>query len=73
MIFSKAQVRAFEKMHADFAKRLAEHYTEFMGAIVDADIAFVDQTTLAEVIESWSKPSVSYTFTMDPLDGPCGV
>ena len=67
---SKAQIRALEALHTDFARKLSVHYTDFMGAVVDADIAFVDQTTYAEFMESLSNPSCSYTFTIEPLGGP---
>lgn len=67
---TKDQQRAIEKLHVDFAKRMGTYFTEFVGVVVDSDIAFVDQTTYAEFIMSLPNPSVSYKFTMQPLDGP---
>jgi len=67
---TKEQQRGIEKLHVDFAKRLGTYFTEFVGNVVDSDIAFVDQTTYAEFIMSLHNPSASYKFTVQPLDGP---
>jgi len=67
---TKDQQKAIGQLHGDFADRLEKYYTDVMGKAVDADIGFVDQTTYAEFIMSLSNPSLSYQFTMQPLDGP---
>ncbi|MBT3606010.1 MAG: hypothetical protein HN521_23325 [Candidatus Latescibacteria bacterium] len=67
---TKDQQRAIEALHVDFANRMEKHFTAFVGVVVDSDIAFVDQTTYAEFIMSLPNPSVSYKFTVQPLDGP---
>ena len=67
---TKDRVRAIETLHVDFANRMGKVFSETVGSVVDSDIAFVDQTTYAEFIMSLSNPSVSYKFTVQPMDGP---
>jgi flagellar motor switch protein FliM len=67
---SKMQQRTLENLHANLARALASAYSTIQRSVVDCDIAFVDQTTYGEFIISLSNPSCSYTFTVQPLDGP---
>ena len=69
MLLSKDQVRKIESLHKDLAKDVHTHYTEHCGVIADVDIAFVDQTTFGEIIQSLGDRTISYTFTLAPL-GP---
>lgn len=66
---SKDQTRTIENLHSNLARMMAASFSTFARQIVDCDIAFVDQTTYAEFIQSLSNPSVSYTYTIDPLGG----
>ena len=59
-----------ENIHANLARMMASSFSTEQRAVVDCDIAFVDQTTYAEFIMSLSNPSCSYTFTIEPLGGP---
>ena len=70
---SRNQQRTLENLHANLARTLASAYSTIQRSIVDVDIAFVDQTTYAEFIMSLSNPSCSYTFTMEPMNGPAIV
>ena len=67
---NKEQTRTLENLHYNLARMMAASFSTFARQIVDVDIAFVDQTTYAEFIQSLSNPSVSYTYTIDPLGGP---
>jgi len=67
---SKDQTRTLENMHWHLARFIASAFSEFQHAVVDCEIAYVDQTTYAEFIMSLANPSVSYTFTIEPLGGP---
>ena len=67
---SKDQIRTLENLHGNMARQLASSFSNLQRAVVDADIAFVDQTTYAEFIMSLSNPSCSYVFTIEPLGGP---
>jgi flagellar motor switch protein FliM len=64
MLMTKAQQRSLQTLHEDLAKKMHELYTEINGVLADVDIAFVDQTTYAELIASLSRPSASYTFSV---------
>ena len=67
---SKDQTRTLENLHSNLARMMAASYSRMAQAVVDVDIAFVDQTTYAEFIMSLSNPSCSYTYTLEPLGGP---
>ena len=66
---SKEQTRMLENLHANMARMLASSFSTEQRAVVDCEIAFVDQTTYAEFIMSLSNPSCSFTFTIEPLGG----
>ena len=67
---SKDQIRTLENLHGNLARMLAASFSNLQRAVVDVDVAFVDQTTYAEFIMSLSNPSCSYGFTIEPLGGP---
>ena len=66
---NKDQLRTLENLHDNFARLLSSTFSGAMRAVVDVDIAFVDQTTYAEFIQSLSNPSCSYQFTLGPTNG----
>ncbi len=67
---SKDQRRTLENLHTNLARMISSSLSTMTQSVVDCDIAFVDQTTYAEVIMSMTNPSLSYTFTIEPLGGP---
>ena len=67
---SKDQFKKMEALHAPLAELLHKHYTEALGHIIDAEVGFVDQTTLGEIIISFNNPCVSYPYHIEPLGGP---
>ena len=69
MLLEKPQMRKIETLHEGFAQALHTHYSEIKDVVVDSEIAFVDFTTLGEVIASLSNPSVSYSYAIDGLTG----
>jgi flagellar motor switch protein FliM len=70
---SREQTRTIENLHTNLARMMASAFSTFARQIVDVDIAFVDQTTYAEFIMSLSNPSISYTYTINPLAGPAVI
>ena len=70
MQISRSQVRAVETLHKGLTQAMSKHYAEYVGKVVDADIAFVDITTYGEFIVSLNNPGCSYTFNLHPLEGP---
>ncbi|MDP6040583.1 MAG: hypothetical protein QGG64_18695, partial [Candidatus Latescibacteria bacterium] len=73
MVLSKEQQRKMETLHSSLSPLMHKHYTEVHDVVIDADIAFVDQTTMGEVITSLGDTSASYTFTLEPLSGPAMI
>ena len=67
---SKDQIRTLENIHSSLARNISASFSNIQRAVVDVDIAFVDQTTYAEFIMSLSNPSCSYIFSIEPLGGP---
>ena len=67
---SRDQIRTIENLHSNMARLMAASFSTLQRAVVDTDIAFVDQTSYAEFIMSLSNPSCSYVFTIQPLGGP---
>ena len=66
---NKDQLRTLENLHDNFARLMSSTFSGAMGAVVDVDTAFVDQTTYAEFIMSLSNPACSYQFTLGPTNG----
>jgi len=66
---NKDQLRVLENLHENYARLLSSTFSGAMRAVVDVDVAFVDQTTYAEFIMGLSNPSCSYQFTMGPTNG----
>ena len=73
MAITKDQMRTAENFHKNLARLMHEHYTQVHDVVIDVDIAFVDVTTMGEVIQSFSNPSMSYTFELDPFSGPAMI
>ena len=70
---SKDQTRTLENLHSNLSRMMSSSLSNMTQSVVDCDIAFVDQTTYAEVIVSMSNPSLSYTYTIEPLGGPAFI
>jgi flagellar motor switch protein FliM len=67
MILEKNIIRKIENLHAGFAEAIHKDFTDAMGVVIDSEIAFVDQTTLAEFIMSLKNPCLSYTFDLEGM------
>lgn len=73
MLLTKDQFHAIESLHkTHLTTHVSEHYADRIGSPADVDIAFVDQTTFGEIIQSLGERTISYTFTLAPL-GPVVV
>ena len=70
---SKDQTRTFENLHSHMSRMIASSLSNMMQSVLDCDIAFVDQTTYAEAIVSLTNPSCSYSFVLEPMDGPAFI
>ena len=66
---NKAQLRTLENLHDNFARLLSSTLSSQLQMVVDADTAYVDQTTYREFIDSLSNPSCSYQFSLGPTGG----
>ena len=69
MQITKDHMKGIEGLHANFAEKMAEYYSEIQEVVIDVNIAFVDITTFAEFTQSLSNPTASYTFTIEPFAG----
>jgi flagellar motor switch protein FliM len=70
MILEKDIMRKIEKLHESFALAIHHDFSETLGIVIDSEIAFVDQTTLGELIASLKNPSISYAFDVEGLAEP---
>ena len=70
---NRAQMRALENLHDNFARLLSSTFSGAMRQVVDVDTAFIDQTTYSEFIMSLSNPSCSYQFTLGPINGQVAI
>jgi flagellar motor switch protein FliM len=70
MILEKDIMRKIEKLHESFSGAIHDDFSEALGVVIDSEIAFVDQTTLGELIASLKNPSVSYKFDVEGLAEP---
>lgn len=66
--FNKTQMRIIESLHEEYARHLAMLWSKHMRSVVNADVAFIDQTTYGEFIASLSNPNVGYEFRVSPFD-----
>lgn len=66
---NRDQLRSLEGLHDNFGMLLGTTFSGAMRQVVNADIAFVDQTSYAEFIKSLANPSFSYAFTLGPSRG----
>ncbi len=66
---SRDQMRVIEALHENGTKILGSTLSGVMRAVVDVEMAFIDQTTYREFIASLSNPSASYQFTLGPMHG----
>jgi len=66
---SRTQLRMIENLHANLARRMSATFSSLQRSIVDVDIAFVDQTTYGEFLQTVANPGITYNFGMRPLGG----
>ena len=66
---NKTQLRFFEMLHDNLARLLGYTFSRLMRSPVEVKMAFVDQTTYREAMESLGNPSFTYQFRMNPCKG----
>ena len=67
---AKVRLRILENLHATQARMMAASFSKMQDAVVDCEIASVNQRTYAEFIRPLPIPSCSYTFNIEPMGGP---
>ena len=66
---NKTQLRFFEMLHDNLARLLGYTFSRLMRSPIAVKMAFVDQTTYREAMESLGNPSFTYQFRMNPCKG----
>lgn len=67
--FSKDQIRTLYMLHENFARRLNTYLSTHLRALVNVDVASVEQLTYEEFVRSLSNPSVIGVLGVAPLKG----
>jgi len=70
---SKDQIRTLESLHDNFAGHLSSTLSAIQRAMVDIELASVDQITYSEFVMSLVNPSNTFTISVEPLEGLCLV
>ena len=67
--FSKDQIRTLYMLHENFARLLNTYLSTHLRALVNVDVASVEQVTYREFVQSLSNPSVIGILAVPPLKG----
>lgn len=67
--FSKDQIRTLYMLHENFARLLNTYLSTHLRALVNVDVASVEQLTYREFVQSVSNPSVIGVLAVPPLKG----
>jgi len=67
--FSKDQIRTLYMLHENFARLLNTYLSTYLRAMINVDVASVEQLTYEEFVRSLSNPSVIGVLTVPPLKG----
>ncbi len=67
--FSKDQIRTLYMIHENFARLLNTYLSAHLRALINIEVASVDQLTYEEFIRSLPNPTVISIFQMPPLKG----
>lgn len=67
--FSKDQIRTLNMLHENFARLLNTYLSTHLRALVNVDVASVEQFTYGEFVRSMSNPSVIGVLAVPPLKG----
>jgi flagellar motor switch protein FliM len=67
--FSKDQIRTLSMLHENFARLLNTYLSAHLRAMVQVNVASVDQLTYEEFVRSMPNPSVISILQMHPLKG----
>ena len=67
--FSKDQIRTLNMLHDNFARMYNTYLSTYLRALVDIEVASVEQLTYQEFVQSISNPSVIGILAVPPLKG----
>lgn len=67
--FSKDQIRTLNMLHENFARLLNTYLSTHLRALVNVEVASVEQLTYQEFVQSLSNPSVIGVLAVPPLKG----
>ncbi len=67
--FSKDQIRTLYMLHENFARLLNTYLSTHLRALVNVDVASVEQVTYREFVQSLGNPSVIGVLAVPPLKG----
>ena len=69
--FSKDQIRTLNMLHENFARLFNTYLSTHLRAMVNVEVASVEQLTYQEFVQSMSNPSVIAILGVPPLKGNC--
>ena len=67
--FSKDQIRTLNMLHENFARMFNTYLSTYLRALVNIEVASVEQLTYQEFVQSISNPSVIGILAVPPLKG----
>lgn len=67
--FSKDQIRTLNMLHDNFARLFNTYLSTYLRALVNVEVASVEQLTYQEFVQSIANPSVIAILALEPLKG----
>lgn len=67
--FAKEQIRTIVMIHENFSRLLSSSLSAYLRAMVQSEVASVDQLTYEEFIKSLQNPTVINVLSLKPLEG----
>ena len=67
--FAKDQIRTIVMIHENFSRLLSSSLSAYLRAMVQSEVASVDQLTYDEFIKSLQNPTVINVLSLEPLEG----
>jgi flagellar motor switch protein FliM len=67
--FAKEQIRTLVMIHENFSRLLSSSLSAYLRAMVQSELASIDQLTYEEFVKSLQNPTVINVLALKPLDG----
>jgi flagellar motor switch protein FliM len=67
--FAKEQIRTIVMIHENFSRLLSSSLSAYLRAMVQSEVASVDQLTYEEFVKSLQNPTVINVLSLKPLEG----